>query len=135
METNVIIILVVLLVIVILVAGFVVWNRIKKQKIETLSSEAKLLEREGNYEEAIKRYEEAVKLKPGHAEAHYNMGNSYFYKKEYDKAIECYERAVKCYKKTVKSKPNHARAYHDMGYAYIGIGYAYEELNKLKAKQ
>ena len=46
-------------------------------------------ERNGNYGEAIKCYNKAIKLDPNYAKAYYFLGISYYIgKKDYDKAIK-----------------------------------------------
>jgi tetratricopeptide (TPR) repeat protein len=49
---------------------------------------------EGNYTSAIKNCELAIKLQPGDAESHYNLGSSYEQFLEYDKATSEYQTAI-----------------------------------------
>src|SRR2546422_4078407 len=44
----------------------------------------------GNYQDAVKSYKQAVKLKKDYAEAHYNLGDAYFQLKQYKQAIDAY---------------------------------------------
>ena len=43
---------------------------------------------EQKYEQASQKYEEAIKINPNAPEANYNLGNTYYRQKEWDKSIE-----------------------------------------------
>ena len=47
-----------------------------------------------NHEEAITHYNKAIKLKPDYAEAHYNLGNTFYTLKKFKRAINKYRQAV-----------------------------------------
>ncbi len=47
------------------------------------------------YAEAISDFEKAIEIKPDYADAHFNMGRSYFLLNNEDKACECYKLAAK----------------------------------------
>jgi ubiquinone/menaquinone biosynthesis C-methylase UbiE len=64
----------------------------------------------GELEAAIESYTQAIKIKPDHAEAYFNMGNTLLEKGELEAAIESYKQAIKI-------KPDHAEAYNNMGNA------------------
>ena len=68
-------------------------------------------EKHREYEEAIKHYTEAIKLKPDLGETYNNRGNAYYKKKELDKAISDYNTAIKL-------NPDDAEAYNNRGNAY-----------------
>ena len=55
-----------------------------------------------------KNYDE---IDPNDKEAWCEMGNSYYNKKNYDKAIECYEKAIEI-------DPNFENAWFNMGVLY-----------------
>jgi len=78
-----------------------------------------------NLPEAIKHFEEAVKINPRYAEAYYNIGECYYYLKEYNKAIEAYEQAVKI-------EPLHASAYWGLGLCYSEIKRYQKSLDSYK---
>jgi Ca-activated chloride channel homolog len=63
------------------------------------------------FEEAIKAFKEAIKLKPDYADAYLQLGESY---REIGKSKE----AVEAYKQCLKYQPDSARAYEDLGDAY-----------------
>jgi len=84
------------------------------------------------FEQAAKIFEEAIKLKPDYAEAHYHLGNAYFEAGEAKKAIDAYKKAI-------RYKPDFALAYDGLGAAYGASEYkksieAYKESIRLDPK-
>ena len=63
------------------------------------------------YEEASKKYEQAVKIDAKYAEAWSNLGYTYRKQGQFD-------RAVRAYKKAIKLKPDLAEAHEYLGEAY-----------------
>ena len=72
-------------------------------------------EKQQEYEESIKHYTEAIKLKPDLADAYNNRGNAYSKKGEVDNAISDYNTAIKL-------NPDDATAYNNRGSAYADKG-------------
>ena len=69
----------------------------------------------GEYDEAIKTYEEGINLNPDFAPAYYNnIGFTYRKKGEYDKAIKAYNKAIKL-------KDDYGRARCNRGEAWLHI--------------
>jgi tetratricopeptide (TPR) repeat protein len=60
------------------------------------------------FDAAVDRYKQALKIKPDYAEAYYNMGNALNAKGDLDAAIDSYKQALKI-------KPDHASALRNMG--------------------
>ena len=87
----------------------------------------------GKFEEAVKAFKQAIKLKPDYAEAHYNLGDAYAQLQQYKKAIEEYKQAIKL-------KPDFAMAHNNMGTAHYKLGEhkkaiaAYKEAIRLDPK-
>lgn len=73
------------------------------------------LEDKGRQEEALKRYEEAIRLKPELARAHFNRGNILLDKGDAAGALADYEQAV-------KYKPDSASAHYNIGNAQLHLG-------------
>ncbi|RKU38797.1 hypothetical protein C6496_04645 [Candidatus Poribacteria bacterium] len=71
-------------------------------------------EKQQKYEEAIKHYTEAIKLKPDLAEAYNNRGNVYTRKGEFDNAIRDHNTAIKL-------NPDDASTYHNRGEARLHL--------------
>ena len=103
----------------------------------------------GQYDEAIRCYQEAVKVKRDMQQAWNNMGIACDHKGDYDEAIRCFSRAVeikpdyhkawnnigganhhkgdydeaiRCYQEAVKVKPDYHEAWYNMGLAYAHKG-------------
>jgi predicted O-linked N-acetylglucosamine transferase (SPINDLY family) len=80
----------------------------------SLYNAALVLKASGQLEAAIKKYEEAIRLKPDFVEAHYNKGNVLRELKRLEEAIVSYEVAISL-------KPDFAMAFFTMGNAYKEI--------------
>lgn len=87
----------------------------------------------GNYEDAVKSYQQAVKLKKDYSEAYYNLGDAYFQLKQYKQAIEAYKQAI-------RYQSNFPTAYNNLGTTYYKVGEhkkaieAYKEAIRLDPK-
>lgn len=68
----------------------------------------------GAYEEAIGRYEEALRLAPGNFEAAYDLGNALYKAERYDKATETLQRAAA---DSLRSDAERAQAFYNLGNA------------------
>jgi tetratricopeptide (TPR) repeat protein len=66
------------------------------------------------YEQAIKDYNHAIKLRPDHAAAFAGRGLAYANRSNFELAIEDYDRAIRI-------KPDYARAFYDRGLAKFGL--------------
>ena len=84
-----------------------------------------VLESEGRIDEALSHYEDAVRLKPDHAEAHNNLGNTLYKKGRTDAAINEYRQAIRL-------KPDYAIAYGNLGTALGATGRNDEAMKQLQ---
>ena len=82
---------------------------------ERLLEEGMMLESRAQPEEALKRYEAAIHLKPELARAHFNRGNILLDKGDAAGALAAYEQAV-------KYKPDSAAAHYNIGSAHLRLG-------------
>jgi Flp pilus assembly protein TadD len=73
------------------------------------------LERQGKVKEAIRHYEQALRLNPDYAEAHNNLGVALAGQGKLLEAIGHYEQALRI-------KPYHAEAHHSWGIALEQVG-------------
>ena len=69
------------------------------------------LAEQGRYDEAIKNYNEAIRLNPQDAKAYNNRGIAYYY-------LDHLERAIEDYDKAIRLNPEDAEAYYNWGFAY-----------------
>ena len=76
-----------------------------------------VLREQGDVDQAIEHYREAVALRPDYAEAHYNLGRLLAEKGQLDDAIVHYERAASI-------NPADAAAQNNLGVTLFGIGRA-----------
>ena len=72
------------------------------------------LYRSGKFEEAIRSFKEAIKLKKDYAEAYRNLGDACFQLAQYKKAIDAYEEAA-------KFQPNPVMVYNIIGTSYYRL--------------
>jgi len=85
-----------------------------------------VLESDGDIEGATSHYEEAIRLKPDHAEAHNNLGNAIYKKGRTEDAIREYREAIRL-------KPGYATAYSNLGTALGARGRDDEALEQFRA--
>jgi len=69
----------------------------------------------GDYNEAIKQFQEALKLNPGKAEIHYNLGLTYQAKGLLNEAVEEYRKALEI-------NPEDAETHNNLGIVYYNQG-------------
>lgn len=96
---------------------------------ETWKNKGVALEKAGKYAEAVKAYDQAIKLNPKYVEAWNNKGVSLFNLGKYEVSIRVYEQAIKL-------DPNDADVWYNKGIALEKLG-KYEEANKcfIKSKE
>ena len=79
----------------------------------------------GQFDRAIKDYDEAIRLKPDLAEAFSNRGNVYRKKGQFDRAIEDYDKAIHL-------KPEDGQVFANRGLAYEKKGDPSQALRDFK---
>ncbi|MGB8369652.1 MAG: tetratricopeptide repeat protein, partial [Limisphaerales bacterium] len=73
------------------------------------------LGKKGNLNEAIRQFQEALRLKPDYAEAHNNLGIALNYEGQFDEAIAQYQEALRL-------KPHDTKALYNLGIALSNEG-------------
>jgi len=79
------------------------------------------------YEKAVAAYKQVIRLKPGSASAHTDLGTTYA-------ALGNHEEAVGAFKEAIRIRPTYAEAHYHLGLSYLKMGdksLAIEEYNKL----
>lgn len=88
--------------------------------------------------EAVLAFQEAVRLDPNLAEAHFRLGLGYDSLGKRDEAEAEYKKAVEAYKKYFEGNENDAEAHYALGQTYANLGQyseairQYKEATKLK---
>jgi DNA-binding winged helix-turn-helix (wHTH) protein/tetratricopeptide (TPR) repeat protein len=70
------------------------------------------LQEDGQIKQAIESYQSALRLRPGYAEAHYNLADAYEDLPAYDKALQEYQKAI-------EADPTLYPAYNNLARLYI----------------
>jgi Tfp pilus assembly protein PilF len=68
------------------------------------------LVKKGQIDEAIRQFQQAIRLKPYHADAHYNLGHALVKKGQMDEALRQFQEAIRL-------NPDHAEAHNNLGAA------------------
>lgn len=104
----------------------------KQNKPETKSNDAGILFKQGceyydeeKFEDAIRFFKEAIRIKPDYAEAYFNLGLTYRREGYQDEAITAFKAAIKI-------KPDYEIAYFLLGGVYAEKGNGEEAKNALK---
>ena len=89
-------------------------------------------------EDAVLAFQEAIRLDPDLAEAHFRLGLGYESLAKREEAEAQYKKAVAAYKKYLEANENAPEAHYDLGQTYAGLGQysdairEYREATKLK---
>jgi tetratricopeptide (TPR) repeat protein len=84
------------------------------------------LDRKGQTDEAIRQYQEALRLKPKLAEVHNNLGNLFSKKGQTDEALRQFQEATRL-------KPELAEAHYNLGNAFCEKGQTDEAIRQYQA--
>jgi tetratricopeptide (TPR) repeat protein/Mrp family chromosome partitioning ATPase len=97
-------------------------RRQREERAATLASDGLQALADGDYNQAIPAFTEAIKLNPESAEAHLNRGDAYLKSEAYDQAIADYTESIRLGR-------DNARAYTNRGIAFFQTGKTGEAIN------
>lgn len=109
-----------------------------RTRARALLDKGKQLYRDDQDTEAVLTLEEAVRLDPDLAEAHFRLGLGYELLGKQDEAEAEYKKAVQAYKKYFEENEKDAEAHYQLGQTYANLGQyseairQYREATKLK---
>ena len=83
---------------------------------------ANVLNEKGQVDEAIRQYQEALRLQPNNADAHYNIGTGLLSKGRTDEAITQFKEALRV-------QPDHVNAHINLGFALLRKGQVTEAIS------
>ena len=66
-----------------------------QQTAEAWNNKGAALDDQGKYDDAIKAFDEAIRINPNYADAWYNKGVAFYHQKKYNEAIQAYDKAIK----------------------------------------
>ncbi len=89
---------------------------------KVLLDKGKQLYRDDQDTDAVAAFEQAVKLDPELAEAHFRLGLGYEALQKREEAESQYKKAVEAYKKYFESNPDDAEAHYNLGQTYSNLG-------------
>jgi len=79
----------------------------------------------GQVDEAIRQYQEAIRLKPRYADAHSNLGVAFLRQGRVDEAIRQYQEAIRL-------KPQYADAHYNLGIVLVKTGQMDEAIRQYR---
>lgn len=89
---------------------------------KTLLEKGKELYRDDQDTEAVAAFQQAVKLDPDLAEAHFRLALGYEALNKREDAESEYKKAVNAYKKHLDDNPDDAEAHYNLGQSYANLG-------------
>ena len=99
---------------------------------KALLDKGKQLYRDDQDTDAVAAFEQAVKLDPNLAEAHFRLGLGYEALDKREEAESEYKKAVEAYKKYFDSNPDDAEAHYNLGQTYANLGQYSEAIREYR---
>lgn len=110
-----------------------------RTQAKALLDKGKQLYHDDQDTDAVVAFEQAVKLDPDLAEAHFRLGLGYEAVQKREQAESQYKKAVEAYKKYLDANPDDAEAHYNLGQTYANLEQfseairEYRQATKLKA--
>jgi Flp pilus assembly protein TadD len=103
-----------------------------RAQAKALLDKGKELYRDDQDTEAVAALEQAVKLDPDLAEAHFRLGLSYESLEKREQAEAEYKKAVEAYKKYFEANPDDAESHYNLGQTYANLGQFSEAIREYR---
>ena len=101
--------------------GTVTTSEGDRSRAQTLVESGREFYRTDQDEKAVEAFEEATRLDPELAEAHFRLGLAYDAIGKENEAEEAYKKAVEKYKKQFQSNDKDAEGHYNLGQTYAGL--------------
>ena len=105
---------------------------VNRGRARELLEKGKELYRNDQDEEAVASFQEALKLDPDLAEAHFRLGLGYEALSKPEDAEAEYKKAVESYKKYLADHENDPEAHYDLGQTFAGLGQYSEAIREYR---
>jgi tetratricopeptide (TPR) repeat protein len=92
-----------------------------RSRAQKLVEDGRELYRTDQDEQAVKAFEEAARLDPDLAEAHFRLGLAYDAVGKETEAEAAYKKAIEKYKKSFQTNDKDAEGHYNLGQAYAGL--------------
>jgi len=102
-------------------AGIVAASEGDRSRAQSLVESGREFYRTDQDEKAVEALEEATRLDPELAEAHFRLGLAYDAEGKETEAEEAYKKSVEKYKKQFQSNDKDAEGHYNLGQAYAGL--------------
>ncbi len=103
-----------------------------RAQAQTLLDKGKQLYRDDQDTEAVAAFEQAVKLDPDLAEAHFRLALGYEALDKREEAESEYKKAVDTYKKHLDSNPDDAEGHYNLGQTYANLAQYIEAIREYR---
>lgn len=102
-------------------AGTAAANEGDRSRAQTLVESGRELYRTDQDEQAVAAFEEAIRLDPDLAEAHFRLGLAYDAVGKETEAEAAYKKSIDKYKKSFQANDKDAEGHYNVGQAYAGL--------------
>ena len=105
---------------------------VNRSRAKELLEKGKELYRNDQDDQAVASFQEALKLDPDLAEAHFRLGLGYEALGKREEAESEYKKAIETYKKYLAEHEDDSEAHYDLGQTYAGLGQYSEAIREYR---